>query len=302
MSGKKTLQDIKNDDIKKHDRLVRLLAKKLVMRLPPNIEYDDMLQAGRLGLCDALRLYDPANAGSVMFETFASSRIYGAMLDELRKLDHLSRASRSFKKAYDSAKEKLFQKHHREPLDVEIAELLGMSIDELYENAKRNIVILDGGYGSGDSARGGLMRSQAEGDSFNDLIEGMRDNSAGPDELLEMKRDVNGALNVLKKHPRLLQIVELHIDRDLTFEEIAKMLSITSSRVAQLFKDALDKIAADREVRNTVCKRLSSRDAAETDPYKEPNVDRSDESRVDQIDLLKAKIVVEMAKASMMFG
>lgn len=105
--------------IRQHVPLVRRIAHHMIAKLPPNVELDDLIQVGMMGLAEALSRYETAQG--VQFETFASQRIRGAMLDELRESDWMSRSSRKSQKDIEQAVHRLEQKLGRSPLESEIA-------------------------------------------------------------------------------------------------------------------------------------------------------------------------------------
>ena len=114
--------------IRQHVPLVRRIAHHMIAKLPPNVELDDLIQVGMMGLAEALSRYEVAQG--VQFETFATQRIRGAMLDELREGDWMSRSSRKSQKDIEHAVHRLEQKLGRSPLESEIASEMGMSLVE----------------------------------------------------------------------------------------------------------------------------------------------------------------------------
>ena len=117
--------------LKQYSPLVRRLAHQMIAKLPANVEVDDLIQVGMIGLTDALSRFDAAQG--VQFETFATQRIRGAMLDELRGNDYLSRGTRKQQRSIESAVHKLEQKLGRAPAESEIAREMGMSLVEYQE-------------------------------------------------------------------------------------------------------------------------------------------------------------------------
>ena len=105
--------------IRQHVPLVRRIAHHMIAKLPPNVEVDDLIQVGMMGLAEALSRYEATQG--VQFETFATQRIRGAMLDELREGDWMSRSSRKSQKDIEHAVRRLEQKLGRSPLESEIA-------------------------------------------------------------------------------------------------------------------------------------------------------------------------------------
>ncbi|HSB23491.1 MAG TPA: sigma-70 family RNA polymerase sigma factor, partial [Burkholderiaceae bacterium] len=129
-TAKGQLQD-SNALLKQYSPLVRRLAHQMIAKLPANVELDDLIQVGMIGLNDALSRFD-ANQG-VQFETFATQRIRGAMLDELRGGDWMSRGDRRHQRAIESAVHKLEQKLQRAPNESEIADEMGMLLADYQE-------------------------------------------------------------------------------------------------------------------------------------------------------------------------
>ena len=120
-----------NSTLKQYSGLVRRLAHQMIAKLPANVEIDDLIQVGMIGLTDALSRFDAAQG--VQFETFATQRIRGAMLDELRGNDYLSRGTRKHQRSIESAVSKLEQQLGRAPQESEIAKEMGISLAEYQE-------------------------------------------------------------------------------------------------------------------------------------------------------------------------
>src|SRR5207247_2559566 len=120
-----------NTMLKQYSPLVRRLAHQMIAKLPANVEIDDLIQVGMIGLTDALSRFD-AQQG-VQFETFATQRIRGAMLDELRGADWMSRGTRKQQRSIESAVRTLEQKLGRAPHESEIAKEMGVSLAEYQE-------------------------------------------------------------------------------------------------------------------------------------------------------------------------
>ena len=114
-----------NAMLKQYSPLVRRLAHQMIAKLPANVEIDDLIQVGMIGLSDALTRFDVAQG--VQFETFATQRIRGAMLDELRGSDWMSRGDRRHQRSIESAVHKLEQKLGRAPHESEIAVEMGLN-------------------------------------------------------------------------------------------------------------------------------------------------------------------------------
>lgn len=118
----------RNAMLQQYVPLVRRLAHHMIAKLPANVELDDLIQVGMIGLNDALTRFESAQG--VQFETFATQRIRGAMLDELRENDWMSRSSRKSQKDIEKAVQRLEQRLGRSPLESEIAVELDMSLTD----------------------------------------------------------------------------------------------------------------------------------------------------------------------------
>ena len=118
----------RNALIKQYQPLVRRLAHHMMAKLPPSVEVDDLIQVGLIGLADALTRYEASQG--VQFETFATQRIRGAMLDELRENDWMSRGSRKSQKDIETAMRRLEHRLGHTPKESEIAAEMGISLVE----------------------------------------------------------------------------------------------------------------------------------------------------------------------------
>jgi RNA polymerase sigma factor for flagellar operon FliA len=120
-----------NAMLRQYSPLVRRLAHQMMAKLPANVEVDDLIQVGMIGLADALSRFDQAQG--VQIETFATQRIRGAMLDELRGADWLSRGTRKQQRDIEKAVHRLEQRLGRAPHESEIAVEMGLSLDDYQE-------------------------------------------------------------------------------------------------------------------------------------------------------------------------
>ena len=208
--------------------VIRKIASRLATRLPRHICVDDLTGAGFIGLVDAYRRFDPSVGKA--FETFAEFRIRGAMLDELRQYDPLSRDLRKHVKRAGAATAQLHAQLGRAPREDELARELGLPIEQLRTYAARaevgQSVSLDAGAEDGEP--------QTEvGDA----------KSLPADEQLQesrARRKLEIALEALP--PRLRQILDLYHGDDLTLRAIGGILGITESRVSQLHSEAVRRL------------------------------------------------------------
>ena len=217
--------------IKQYSPLVRRLAHQMIAKLPANIELDDLIQVGLIGLTDALSRFDIGQG--VQFETFATQRIRGAMLDELRGGDWMSRGTRRQQRTIESAVHKLEQKLGRAPVESEIAAEMGVPLDEYQELLGKvrgtQLVYLEDM--SGD-----------EGDEdFLDRHVG--DDSSNPVALLQDHRMRVALVAAIKNLPERDQFVmSMYYEHDMNLKEIAVVLKVTESRVCQLHSQSIARL------------------------------------------------------------
>ena len=139
---KRYKQDTQGVDGKLRDQLImdyapliRFVAQRIAARLPSNIDIDDLISAGVIGLMDAIEKYDPSRDNK--FKTYAEFRIRGAILDELRSQDWVPRSVRDKAKKIERAYAELEQKFGRAVTDQEVSKALGIGIDEYYEMSSK---------------------------------------------------------------------------------------------------------------------------------------------------------------------
>ncbi|SFO30095.1 RNA polymerase, sigma 28 subunit, SigD/FliA/WhiG [Variovorax sp. PDC80] len=222
--------------IRQHVPLVRRLAHHMIAKLPPNVELDDLIQVGMIGLADALSRYEASQG--VQFETFATQRIRGAMLDELRDGDWLSRGSRKSQKQIEQAVRALEQKLGRAPAESEIADALEMPLADYQSLLGRvrgtQLVYLEdmGGGTDAEGESGFLDRHLADAD-------------ADPMSLLKdqrLRQALVGAIDSLPERER--HIMGMYYEQDMNLKEIAAVLGVTESRVSQLHSQSIARLRA----------------------------------------------------------
>ena len=133
----------RDEMILKYTPLIKYIAHRLAMRLPPHVSVEDLMSAGVIGLMDALNKFDPAKR--VQFKTYAEFRIKGAMLDELRSLDWVSRSVRQKAAQLERAYQTLEKKRGRAVEDEEVAKEMGLSLDSYYHlvNEVNGVFLVD---------------------------------------------------------------------------------------------------------------------------------------------------------------
>lgn len=229
--------------IRQHVPLVRRLAHHMIAKLPPNIELDDLIQVGMIGLTEALSRYEAAQG--VQFETFATQRIRGAMLDELREGDWMSRSSRKSQKDIEKAVQRVEQKLGRCPLESEIAAELGMSLPDyqslLGKVRGTQLVYLEdmtrSGKEDGEGEEGFLERHDISGNEDS--------NPNNPVELLRNQRLRAALVKAIESLPEREQyIMGMYYEHDMNLKEIAAVLDVTESRICQLHSQSIARLRA----------------------------------------------------------
>jgi len=224
----------RNAMIRQYQPLVRKLAHHMMAKLPANVQVDDLIQVGLIGLSDALARYEAAQG--VQFETFATQRIRGAMLDELRENDWMSRGSRKSQKDIEQALRRLEHRLGRSPLESEIATELGMSLAD-YQTLMGKVrgtqlVYLE------DMGRGG-----DEEDSF--LDHHVADAEVDPLNMLGNQRLRQALVDAIKNLPEREQLImSMYYEQDMNLKEIAAVLGVTESRICQLHSQSIARLRA----------------------------------------------------------
>lgn len=213
---------------------VKSIAHRMAVHLPPSVEADDLFNAGVIGLMNAIERYDATRKNK--FITYALFRIKGAMLSELRSRDYLSRSNRSKIRELEKAYQDLNLKLGREAEDDEVAEKLGINLDEFYDIRKMSTM----SFVSFEEI-GSLSNEEKDG-LMHLLVDGNSDDPLGLAGLKEMRNAIAGAIDQLKEKERM--VVSLYYWDELTMKEIGKVLDITESRVSQIHSQALAHLRA----------------------------------------------------------
>lgn len=212
--------------------LVKVVAGRLSMYLGYNVEYEDLVSYGIFGLIDAIDKFDMQK--DVKFETYASLRIRGAILDQIRKMDWIPRTVRQKQKKIDEAIRNIEMRTGKNATDEQVAEELGLEQEELTEWQSRlkitNVISLNEFLEQGQEpvmdARGNSHFSQPE-----DVVSES-----------ELKQVLEEALEVLTEKEK--KVILLYYYEDLTLKEISRVLEVSESRVSQLHTKALLKMRA----------------------------------------------------------
>lgn len=216
--------------------LVKRLAFQLKAKLPASVETDDLIQAGMIGLMDAISRYE--EGFGTQFETYAVQRIRGAMLDELRSTDWLPRRIRQNMRKIETAIQLLQQRLGKPPSDTDIAAQLEISLTEyhalLSESEGHQLVYYED-FHDADSKEHFL-------DQFSgDHIDG---NNAGDPLMSLLSNDFKGAIasaiNALPEREQLL--MSLYYEQELNLKEVGSVMGVSESRVSQLHTQAVARL------------------------------------------------------------
>ncbi|WYX08295.1 RNA polymerase sigma factor FliA [Achromobacter xylosoxidans] len=228
-----------DDSLVEYAPLVRKLALQLLARLPASVELDDLIQAGMIGLLDAVRRYQ--ETADAQFETYATTRIRGAMLDELRGQDWLPRSVRAARKI-EQAIQSLEQRLMRAPTEAEIAQQMEIPLNEyqtlLHDAQGVQIVHYedfatepDTGSGSGQTDwTATLNHGVASGNPLDSLLAG------------DFRQALIHAIDSLPDREKLL--LSLCYEQGLNLKEIGAIMNVTEARVCQLRSQATARIRA----------------------------------------------------------
>ena len=224
----------RNAMIRQYQPLVRKLAHHMMAKLPANVQVDDLIQVGLIGLSEALTRFE-SNQG-VQFETFATQRIRGAMLDELRENDWVSRGTRKSQKEIEESMWRLEHRLGRSPLESEIAADLGISLTDyqslLGKVKGTQLVYLEDMTGNSEDE-----------DSFLDRHLG--DSNADPINVLRDTRLRQALVTAIGNLPEREQyIMSMYYEQDMNLKEIAAVLDVTESRICQLHSQSIARLRA----------------------------------------------------------
>ena len=224
----------KSRQIDQYLPLVRRLAHHLIAKLPASVQLDDLIQAGLIGLMDAISKFEEGQGAQ--FETYASQRIRGAMLDELRQADWMPRGIRQAQRKIETATVKAQQTLGRSASEAEIAAVMGVGLDEyqtmLFESRGAQLVFYDDYAEDGDGE--GYLDRQMDGDE-----------EANPQAILGDHRFRSTLVQAIGELPeREKMLMALYYEQELNFREIAAVLGVTESRVCQLHTQAVSRLRA----------------------------------------------------------
>jgi RNA polymerase sigma factor for flagellar operon FliA len=223
----------KNSLLTDHMPLVKRLAHQMKAKLPPSVEVDDLVQAGMIGLLDAINRYEE-NHGA-QFETYAVLRIRGAMLDELRSSDWMPRSTRQNMRKVEAAMNALQQQLGRPPSESEVAKSLKLSLADYQEmlgdSGGHQLVYFEDFHDNEDGNDSFLDRYAVDDD---DPLKALLDT--------DFRQAVIDAIDALP--PREKMLMGLYYEEELNLKEIGAVMGVSESRVSQLHTQAVARLRA----------------------------------------------------------
>jgi len=208
-----------------HLGLVKRVALHLKVRIPPFMELDELIQVGMIGLLEAARAFNPTKG--IEFESFALSRVRGAILDEVRQLSYLPRSAVAFNKSENQATHTLASELGRPPTQAELADHMGDDLDMFQKR------------------RGNAKRFETLSmEVMTDEVMGMADErSRQPDAIVEHQQFMGAVADAIAELPERDQLLmSLYYVEELNLKEIGEVLGVTESRVSQLLSAVVKKL------------------------------------------------------------
>jgi len=210
--------------------LVKFVAGRLHMHIGQHVEYDDLIGYGVFGLIDAIEKFDYGK--DVKFETYASWRIRGAIIDHIRRMDWVPRTLRQKNKQMEVVYSHLEEELGREPTDEEIAEKLGLTLDATRDLMKKSSVLslislddyLDQNYET----------------SYNGLVSQKQDSPEEQTERQERQEMLAEAIDKLTEKEK--QVITFYYYEDMTLKEISGIMKVSESRISQIHTKAIGKL------------------------------------------------------------
>ena len=201
--------------------LVRRLAFQIASRLPPNVDLDDLIQEGMMGLLDAIKRYEPRPG--LNFEAYARFRITGAIYDSCRENDVLPRNQRDKLSELERAMRRLEQELGRSPTDQEVADFCELSIEQYHQTLDTMV---------------GMTAIDDVPEHLLPIADG-----ADPSQITSFKQVSERLAQVIKTLPeKERMVVALHYQEDLSFREVAYVMDLTPGRISQIHTQAMLRI------------------------------------------------------------
>jgi len=221
-------QDSQRAFLEKYSVLVKRIAHHLLGRLPPSVQVEDLIQAGMIGLLEAQKNYDGSKGAS--FETYAGIRIRGAMLDDIRRGDWVPRSVHKNNREVSQAISTLEGVLNRDPTDAEVAQHMGISLDQYHTiltdiNCSRLVGIEDLGV-SEDAI------SPEDADENNAPFQGVADEF--------FRKALVDSIKSLPEREAL--VLSLYYDEELNLKEIGEVIGVSESRVSQILSQSMQRL------------------------------------------------------------
>ncbi|MDH4479655.1 MAG: RNA polymerase sigma factor FliA [Rhodoferax sp.] len=214
-----------------HLGLVKRVALHLKVRIPPFMELDELIQVGMIGLLEAARAFNPTKG--IEFESFALSRVRGAILDEVRQLSYLPRSAVAFNKSENEATNALASELGRAPTQAELADHMGDDLDQFQKR------------------RGNAKRFETLSmEVMTDEVLGIADErSRQPDAIVEHQQFMGAVTDAIADLPERDQLLmSLYYVEELNLKEIGEILGVTESRISQLLTAIVKKLRVSLKI------------------------------------------------------
>lgn len=234
MNGQAMYADVarqgEGQDFANHAQLVKRIAFRLHSRLPPSVQVEDLIQAGMIGLLEAISNYDASQGAS--FETYAGIRIRGSMLDEIRIGDWTPRAVRRQSRALAAAVKAVEDRKGGEATAAEVAEEMGVELTEYHRMLTNSV-----------TSKIFSLDDDGPFSDYGDSIAG--DEGLGPQTLCTGQAFRNAVVQAIESLPdRERLVMALYYDEELTLKEVGAVLDLSESRVCQIHAQALVRLRA----------------------------------------------------------
>jgi RNA polymerase sigma factor for flagellar operon FliA len=220
----------KDETIQQYLPLVKRIAYHMMARLPASVEVDDLIQVGLIGLMDAMERFDGTQGAQ--FESYATQRIRGSMLDDLREADWLPRHIRQKSRQIETAIQKLAQRNGRTPSEQEISLEMGLSLSD-YQDMLGNV--------KGSQL---LYYEDFTDEESSDFLERyLVDDASDPLSLLEDEGFRKGLIHAIEDLPeRERNLMGMYYEQDMNLKEIGAVMGVSESRVCQLHSQAVARL------------------------------------------------------------